>query len=75
MADMLSFSEDIDTMTYPQCVAFIDRSRRQIDRYEQLAPPGPNWQREDLAKARKILDDLEQEIRLHPECPPELALP
>lgn len=31
-ANVLRFSENFDTMTEPECLSFIKRSRRQIDR-------------------------------------------
>jgi hypothetical protein len=68
-SNVLRFSEDFDTMTYPECLAFIARSRRQIDRLEQLPQELREADREELASIRQGLDDMELRIRAHPDCP------
>jgi hypothetical protein len=67
-SSVLRFSENFDTMTYPECLVFIERSRRQIDQLEQL-PHAGEAEREELASIRQGLDDMELRIRAHPECP------
>ena len=68
-ANVLRFSENFDTMTYAECQAFIERSRRQIDRLEHLPQEPGELDREELASIRQGLDDLEQRIRTHPDYP------
>jgi hypothetical protein len=69
MANILSFSEDFDTMTYPECLSFIARSRRQIDRLEKIAPEGASIDRGELAYIRRGFDELEQRIHSHLDDP------
>lgn len=68
-ANVLRFSENFDTMTFGECQAFIDRSRRQIDRLEHLPQEPGALDREELMSIRQGLDDLEQRIRAHPGYP------
>ena len=63
MTKVLRFSEDFDTMTAPQCLAFIERSRRQIDRLENLPPTTGNIDPQELAAIRSDLDALEIRVR------------
>lgn len=65
--NVLRFSENFDTMTYPECRAFIERSRRQIDRLEQLPQEPGEVDREELATIRQELTDLEERICSHPD--------
>jgi hypothetical protein len=67
-ATVLRFSENFDTMTFPECLAFIARSRRQIDSMERL-PEAGEVEKEELASIRQGLDDMEKRIRAHPDCP------
>jgi hypothetical protein len=67
-SSVLRFSENFDTMTFPECLAFIARSRRQIDRLERV-PQAGEADREELASIRQGLDDMERRIRAHPDCP------
>ena len=67
-SSVLRFSENFDRMTFPECLAFIERSRRQIDRLEQLPDAGAP-EREELASIREGLDAMELRIRAHPDCP------
>jgi hypothetical protein len=66
--NVLRFSENFDTMTYPECRAFIERSRRQIDRLEQLPQTPGEVDREELTSIRQELADLEKQICSHPDC-------
>jgi hypothetical protein len=67
-SNVLRFSENFDTMTFPECLTFIVRSRRQIDRLEQLPQTG-EAEKEELASIKQGLDDMEMRIRAHPDCP------
>lgn len=66
MANVLRFSEDFDTMTIPECLAFIERSRRQIDRLENLPQQSGELDRQELASIRQGLDELEARVRSYP---------
>lgn len=68
-ANVFRFSENFDSMTYQECQAFIDRSRRQIDRLAHLPQEPGEVDREELASIRQGLDDLEKRIRSHPSYP------
>ncbi len=64
-ANVIAFSENVPTMTCEEGLVFIERTRRQLDRFE-VAFPLANGQRlptEDEAKIRQILDELEADIR------------
>jgi hypothetical protein len=65
-AKVLRFSENFDTMTYGECQAFIERSRRQIDRLEHLPQEPGELDMVELVSIRQGLDDLEKRIRSHP---------
>ena len=72
MADsnVLWLSETTDTMTFPQCLAFIGRSRRQLDRLEHLPRKNePAVDPEEIASIRSDLAALEKSIRSNPSCP------
>ncbi|MGA7077472.1 MAG: hypothetical protein WBY61_02050, partial [Terriglobales bacterium] len=63
--NVLNFAEEIPAMTYAEGLAFIERTRRQLDRFD-VAFPGANGQRmnsETEAKIRAICDELEADIR------------
>ena len=58
---VFSFSENFDTMTVPECLAFIKRSRRQIDHL--LLPNSPSEQNHaKLVAIRARLDRLEADV-------------
>jgi len=57
------FSENFDTMTAPECLKFIERSRRQIDRLEHLPQKPGDANLEELASIRQGLDALEKRVR------------
>lgn len=60
--NVLRFSENFDTMTAPECLKFIERSRRQIDRLEHLPQKPGETDMEELASIRLGLDALEQRV-------------
>lgn len=69
---VLRFSENFDTMTFSECFAFIERSRRQLDRLASLPNSPTNPDLNEIASIRQGLDDLERGIRADPNCPPHL---
>ena len=64
--NVLRFSENFDEMTAPECLSFIERSRRQIDRLEHLPQERGEVNREELVSIREALDELEKNIRSYP---------
>ena len=60
---VLRFNESFNTMTTRECMAFIERSRRQIDRLEHLPRSPGEADREELASIRVGLDALEKRVR------------
>jgi hypothetical protein len=63
---VLRFSENFDSMTAPECLSFIERSRRQIDRFENLPKVQGEVDREELTSIREALDALEKTVRSYP---------
>jgi hypothetical protein len=63
---VVRFSENFDRMTAPECLAFIERSRRQIDRLEHLPRQPGEVDSDELASIRKNLDALEKRVRSYP---------
>jgi hypothetical protein len=62
---VLDFSEEAPAMTYAEGLAFVENTRRKLDRFD-VAFPGANGQRmnpETEAKIRNICDELEVDIR------------
>jgi hypothetical protein len=60
---VLSFSEKTSTMTYAQGLAFIERTRRQLDRFDALPhATGKTIPSEDEAAIRQICDEVEAYI-------------
>jgi len=66
MADVMRFSENFDTMTKQECLAFVARSRRQIDRLKNLPQDDGEVDHEELASIRAGLDELEKRVRSYP---------
>jgi hypothetical protein len=66
VADVMRFSENFDTMTKQECLAFVARSRRQIDRLENLPRDAGEVDHEELASIRSGLDELEKRVRSYP---------
>ena len=64
VSTLLTFSEDADGMTLGDGLAFIEKTRRQLDRFD-VAFPGADGHRmnpETEAKIRSICDELEADI-------------
>jgi hypothetical protein len=62
---VIDFAQTGRLMTYEEGLAFIERMRRQLDRFE-VAVPGANGRRmnpETEAKIRCLCDELEAEFR------------
>jgi hypothetical protein len=62
-SNVLNLSENFDTMTAGECLKFIERSRRQIDRFERLPQKPSEIDREEFASIRAGLDALEKRVR------------
>jgi hypothetical protein len=62
---VIRFGEKPNTMTYEEGFAFIDRTRRQLDRFEVALPHGEGQtiSPEDAAAIRRQLDELERDFR------------
>jgi hypothetical protein len=65
-SSLVRFSENFGTMTAPECLAFIARTRRQIDRLEHLPQQPGELDMQELASIRSGLDELEQRVRSYP---------
>ena len=62
---VIAFGEPTRTMTYEEGLAFVERTRRQLDRFE-VALPRANEQRiapGDAANIRRQLDSLEADFK------------
>jgi hypothetical protein len=60
---VLGFSETTATMTFAEGLAFIERTRRQLDRFDALPhPPTKTISPEDAAAIRRQCDELEADI-------------
>jgi hypothetical protein len=62
---VITFGEPTRTMTYEEGLAFIERSRRQLDRFE-VALPHADEQRispDAAANIRRQLDSLEADFK------------
>jgi hypothetical protein len=65
ISNVLEFDQADRPMTYEQAFAFIEKMRRQLDRFG-VAVPGKNGQRmnpETEAQIRSLCDELEAEFR------------
>ncbi len=63
-SNIIDFAQTDCPMTYEQAFAFIERMRRQLDRFD-LAVPGANGRRiapETEAKIHRLCDELEAEF-------------
>ncbi len=62
-SSVITFSETTGTMTFAQGLMFIERTRRQIDRFDALPhAPGEAIAPEDVAAIRRQCDELEADI-------------
>lgn len=64
-SNVIGFSENVPAMTFAEGLAFVENTRRKLDRFD-VAFPGANGQRmnpETEAKIRNICDELEVDIR------------
>ena len=64
-SNVIAFGETTSTMTYEEGLAFIARSRRQLDRFSIALPQGEVQviASQDATAIRRKLDDLEAEFR------------
>lgn len=64
-AKVITFGETTRTMTYEEGLAFIERSRRQLDRFDIALPrtDGQTIAAEDAANIRRQLDELEGKFK------------
>ena len=62
---VVAFGEDTRTMTYEDGLAFIARTRRQLDRFDQALPhrAGETIDPEDGTRIREKLDALEVSLK------------
>lgn len=65
MATMLCMSENIGTMTFSEGLKFIERTRRQLDRFDTALPhpEGTTIAPDEAAAIRQMCDELEADIR------------
>lgn len=57
------FRPDFDSMTADELLAYIERSRRQMDRFERLPGGAENpIDPQELAEIRRMLDELEATV-------------
>jgi hypothetical protein len=62
-ARVQALAENTGTMTFAQGLAFIERTRRQLDRFDDLPhAPGQTIAPDDVAEIRRMCDDLEADI-------------
>jgi hypothetical protein len=62
-ANVIALSENTKTMTFAEGRTFIERTRRQLDRFDDLPrAPGQSILPEDAAQIRKMCDELEADI-------------
>jgi hypothetical protein len=66
--NVIAFSEDIGSMTFDEGLAFIERTRRQLDRYDVALPDAEAMPMtpEKEATVRRLLDEVETYIRTSP---------
>jgi hypothetical protein len=64
-SNVLSLSEPTGTMTYAECLVFLDRTRRQLDRFDTALPHSESEtiDPEDADAIRCMCDELEADIR------------
>jgi hypothetical protein len=60
---VLTLSENVGTMTFAEGQTFIERTRRQLDRFNDLPHgAGQAIASEDAAEIRRLCDELESDI-------------
>jgi hypothetical protein len=61
---VLAFSENVGRMTFAEGLAFIERTRRQLDRFDFALPhaEGKTIDPEEAAAIRRQLDELEADL-------------
>jgi hypothetical protein len=64
-SQVIDFGENTHTMTYAEGLAFIERTRRLLDRFDTALPhpQGKSIAPEDAAAIRRQLDALEIDFR------------
>jgi hypothetical protein len=63
VSKVIALSEETSTMTFADGLAFIARTRRQLDRFDDLPhAPGETIAPEDAAAIRRQCDELEADI-------------
>jgi hypothetical protein len=64
MPQVLRFSENTSAMTFAEGLAFIERTRRQIDRFGDALPhaEGESIDPAEAAAIRRLCDELETDI-------------
>jgi len=72
-SNVLRLSENFDTMTFSECFAFIERTRRQLNRLQHLPGGEGTVDSEEIAAVFQALDKLEQGVRSDPRCPTATA--
>jgi hypothetical protein len=62
-SNVIALSEPTGTMTFADGLAFIERTRRQLDRFGALPhAPGESIAPEDEAQIRRMCDKVESDI-------------
>jgi hypothetical protein len=63
-SQVLAFRENRSTMTIADGLAYVERTRRQIDKFDEALPSahGKKMTAEDTAEIRAMCDQLEEEI-------------
>ena len=64
-SSVLTLSENFDTMTFAEGLSFIERTRRQLDRFDDALPhaDGKSIDPAEAAEIRRRCDELEVSIR------------
>jgi hypothetical protein len=63
---VIMMAEDTAPMTWAECRAFVERTRRQLDRFDALPhEPGQVFPPEYAAEIRSLCNELEQSMKRH----------